>query len=230
MRILVVEDQEETAAALKHKLESKCYAVDVEHDGERGFYKARTNDYDLILLDKGLPGKDGYEICSALREYKMVTPIMILSVAADIEDKVSLLNCGADDYLTKPYAFSELAARIEALLRRPAQLEEKILVVDDLSLDRETFSFTFNGKASRLTSKEFMLLEYLMRHAGKVISREMILEHVWDDSVDQFSKSIDMHIMNLRKKIYPHNRERFIRTIPGHGYVVGRKPKIPNSI
>ena len=221
MRILVVEDQEETAATLKQKLEAECYAVDIEHDGERGFYKAKTNDYDLILLDKGLPGKDGYQICSELREYKMTAPIMILSVAAEIEDKVSLLNCGADDYLTKPYAFSELAARIEALLRRPAQMEERSLAIDGLSLNRETYSFTFNGKVSRLTSKEFMLLEFLMKNAGKVVSRGMILEHVWDDSADQFSKSIDMHIMNLRKKIDARNRDAFIHTVPGCGYMVG---------
>ncbi|HUC31286.1 MAG TPA: response regulator transcription factor [Candidatus Paceibacterota bacterium] len=223
MRILVVEDQEETAATLKRKLEADCYAVDVEHDGERGFYKARTNDYDLILLDKGLPGKDGYEICSALREYKMVTPIMILSVAAEIEDKVNLLNCGADDYLAKPYAFSELSARVKALLRRPKTIEGKVLVVDGASLDRETYSFSFHKKTAYLTPKEFMLLEYLMRHAGKVVSRGELFEHVWDDSADQFSKSIEMHVMNLRKKIDPANKDAFIRTIPGRGYKVGGK-------
>jgi two-component system, OmpR family, copper resistance phosphate regulon response regulator CusR len=223
MRILVVEDQEETAASLKRKLEAECYAVDVEHDGARGFYKARTNDYDLILLDKSLPGKDGYEICSELRHYKMTTPIMILSVAAEIEDKVSLLNCGADDYLAKPYAFSELAARMKALMRRPQNVQENILIVEDLSLNRETYSFTFYKKTEYLTPKEFMLLEYLMKNAGKVLSRGMILEHVWDDSADQFSKSIDMHIMNLRRKIDPDNKDAFIRTIPGRGFLVGKR-------
>ena len=220
MRILVVEDQEETAAALKRKLEAECYAVDVKHDGDRGFYKARTNDYDLILLDKGLPGKDGYEICSGLREYKMTTPIMILSVAAEIEDKVSLLNCGADDYLTKPYVWSELAARVKALLRRPQNFEGEKLVVNGLSLDRETCSFTFRKQTKYLTPKELMLLEYLMKNAGKVVSRGMILEHVWDDSVDQFSKSLETHIMNLRKKIDPRNKDVFIRAVPGRGYMV----------
>jgi two-component system OmpR family response regulator len=153
----------------------------------------------------------------------MTTPIMILSVAAEIEDKVSLLKCGADDYLAKPYVFSELAARIEALLRRPAQMETKALAVEGLTLDRETYSFTFRQKTRCLTPKEFMLLEYLMKHAGKVVSRGMILEHVWDDSADQFSKSIDMHIMNLRKKIDPQNKDVFIRTVPGRGYIVGEK-------
>jgi len=223
MRILVVEDQEETAATLKQKLEAECYAVDVEHDGSRGYYKARTNDYDLILLDKGLPGKDGYEICSELRKYKMTTPIMILSVAAEIEDKVSLLDCGADDYLAKPYAFSELTSRMKALLRRPQNIQEEILTVDGLSLNRETYTFTFHERTEYLTPKEFMLLEYLMKNAGRVLSRGMILEHVWDDSADQFSKSIDMHIMNLRRKIDNKNKDALIRTVPGRGFVVGGK-------
>ena len=223
MKILVVEDQEETAATLKRKLEAECYAVDVEHDGERGFYKARTNDYDLILLDKGLPGKSGDEICAGLREYKIATPVMILSVAAEIEDKVALLNCGADDYLTKPYAWSELSARMKALLRRPVQYEGSILSVDGLSLDRETYSFIFQKKTAYLTPKEFMLLEYLMKHAGKVVSRGTLLEHAWDESADQFSKSIDMHIMNLRRKIDPHDKDAFIHAVPGRGYIVGVK-------
>lgn len=181
MRILVVEDQEETAAALKRKLEAECYAVDVEHDGERGFYKARTTDYDLILLDKSLPGKNGDEICTGLREYKITTPVMILSVAAEIEDKVTLLNCGADDYLTKPYAWSELAARIKAMLRRPARMESKTLSVGGLSLDREAYSFSFRKRTAQLTPKEFMILEYLMKHAGKVVSRGALLEHAWNE-------------------------------------------------
>lgn len=221
MKILVVEDQEETAAVLKRKLEAECYAVDVEHDGERGFYKARTNDYDLILLDKTLPGKSGEEVCAGLREYKITTPVMILSVAAEIEDKVALLNCGADDYLAKPYAFSELSARVKALLRRPAQLEARTLSAGGLTLDREAYSFSFHKRTARLTPKEFMLLEHLMKYAGKVVSRGALLEHAWDESADQFSKSIDMHIMNLRRKIDPHDKDAFIRAIPGIGYIVG---------
>ncbi len=221
MKILVVEDQEETATILKRKLEAECYVVDVEHDGERGFYKARTNNYNLILLDKNLPGKSGDEICSGLREYKIVTPVMILSVASEIEDKVCLLNCGADDYLIKPYSFSELSARIKALLRRPAPYEGNMLSVDGFSLDRETYSLIFHEKTIYLTPKEFMLLEYLMKHAGRVVLRGILLEHVWDDSADQFSKSIDMHIMNLRKKIDRCDKNAFIHTVPGRGYMVG---------
>jgi two-component system OmpR family response regulator len=150
----------------------------------------------------------------------MATPILILSAAAEIEDKVGLLNCGADDYLTKPYAWSELAARVKALLRRPAQLEEKALSVGGLSLDRETFSFTFGKRTEYLTPKEFMLLEYLMKNAGKVVSRGSIMEHVWDETADQFSKSIETHIMNLRKKIDPREKDAFIRAVPGRGYTI----------
>lgn len=223
MRILVVEDQEETAALLKRKLEEECYAVDVEHDGERGFYRARTTDYDLILLDNGLPGKGGQEICTGLREYKMTTPIMILSVRSEIDDKVALLNCGADDYLAKPYAFNELSARVKALLRRPKTLESAVLAVEGLTLDRKTYSFSFGGKGGYLTPKEFMILEYLIAHPGRVVSRTEIIDHVWDDSADQFSNSIETHIMNIRKKIDPKNKDAFIRTIPGRGYVIGQK-------
>jgi len=220
MRILVVEDQKETAAILKHKLEKERYAVDVEHDGERGFYRARTNDYDLILLDNGLPGKSGYDICAGLREYKMKTPVLILSVQSEIEEKVSLLNCGADDYVTKPYHWNELAARVKALLRRPAELEPNDLTIGDAFLDRDQFALILRGATYPLTAKEFMIVEYLMKNAGKVISREEVMEHVWDGNLDQFSKSLDVHMANLRKKIDPTNRDSFIRTVPGHGYTV----------
>ena len=220
MRILVVEDQEEIALSLKQKLEGECYAVDTEHDGNRGFYRARTNDYDLILLDNMLPGKTGYEICSELREYKISTPIMILSVQSDIDMKVDLLNCGADDYLTKPFSFVELSARIKALLRRPRIMEEKNLTLGEMTLDHSTFSLIFKGKAAYLTPKEFMLIEYLMKNPGKVISRGMILEHVWDENADPFSNALETHILNLRKKIDPSNKNIFIKTVPGRGYMV----------
>jgi DNA-binding response OmpR family regulator len=218
MKILVVEDQKEIASALKQKLEGECYAVDVEYDGDRGFYRARTNDYDLLLLDNMLPGKSGYEICSQLREYKMSTPIMILSVQSEIDTKVDLLNCGADDYLIKPFSFAELSARIKALLRRPPALENNMLTVEGVSVDRKTYSVTSEDATIYLTPKEFMLLEYLMKNEGRVVSRSMILEHVWDGEADPFSNSIETHIANLRKKI---NKDKFIKTISGRGYMIG---------
>ena len=221
MRILVVEDQEEIAKTLKARFEEECYAVDVEHDGERAFYRAKTNDYDLILLDNILPGKGGPEICAGLREYKMSTPILILSVQSDIQEKIKLLNCGADDYLAKPFSFTELSARVRALLRRPPVVEGNPLCVGDLTLDRETYSATRKSKTIRLTPKEFSLLEYLIKNKGKVVSRRMILEHVWDDAADPFSNNIETHMANLRKKVDRGNKVSLIRTVHGQGYKIG---------
>jgi DNA-binding response OmpR family regulator len=221
MRILVVEDQLPTAKALKTKLEAECYAVDIEHDGERALYRAKTSSYDLILLDNMLPGKNGPEICNDLREYKMSTPILILSARTETEEKIKLLNCGADDYLAKPFSYTELSARMKALLRRPAVLEGKQLCVGDLTLDRETYSAIRNGKAIRLTPKEFSLLEHLIKNQGKVVSRRMILEHVWDEAADPFSNSIETHITNLRKKIDRGFKTKLIRTVHGQGYKIG---------
>jgi DNA-binding response OmpR family regulator len=220
MRILVVEDQKEIAKILKTKLEEECYAVDIEHDGERAFYRARTNDYDLILLDNILPSKTGPEICSGLREYKMNAPILILSVQSDIQEKIKLLNCGADDYLAKPFSYSELSARVKALLRRPPVIEGKQLCVGDLILDRETYSAIRRKRTVCLTPKEFSLLEYLIKNKGKVVTRRMILEHVWDDAADPFSNNIETHITNLRKKIDRGNKVKLIRTIHGQGYKI----------
>jgi DNA-binding response OmpR family regulator len=218
MRILVVEDQAEAAALLKSQLEAERYSVDVESDGERGSYRARTNDYDLILLDNVLPGKEGSEICKELREYKMSVPIMILSVRSEIDQKVTLLDCGADDYLIKPFSFVELSARVKALLRRPRQIEDTQLTIADLILDRKTFSAHREGRTIHLTPKEFALLEYFMKNKGRVLSRGMILEHVWDESADPFSNSIETHIMNLRKKIDRRGENKLLHTVPGRGY------------
>jgi DNA-binding response OmpR family regulator len=221
MRILVIEDHAEFAERLKTGLETQCYAVDVEHDGERGLYRARTNEYDLILLDNVLPGKLGPDICRELREYKMTVPIMILSAQSEIEQKINLLNCGADDYLAKPFSFAELSARMRAILRRPRQIENQKLTVDDLALDPKTYAASRNDKNIYLTPKEFSLLEYLMKNQNTVVSRGMIMEHVWDDSADPFSNSIETHIMNLRRKIDQGAKLKLIHTIPDRGYMIG---------
>jgi two-component system, OmpR family, response regulator len=218
MRILVVEDHKDTANSIKERLEAECYAVDVEHDGTKGFYRACTNKYDLIVLDNILPGKEGPEICQALRERNIVTPVIILSVRGETDQKVNLLNCGADDYLAKPFSFAELSARVRALLRRPHQTETSLLSVNDLVLDRNTFTASRGKNRAYLTIKEFALLEYLMKNRDKVVSRGMILEHVWDNAGDPFSNSIETHIMNLRKKIDANPRKRLIHTVPGRGY------------
>ncbi len=218
MKILVVEDHGPTAAALKKKLEAECYAVDVEGDGDRASYRARTNEYDLILLDNMLPSKSGDEICRELREYRMGAPILILSAQTELERKIGLLNCGADDYLTKPFSYRELAARIQALLRRPKSMETSTITIGALTLDREAFSARRGTRSIRLTPKEFAILELFMKYPGKVLSRGAILEHVWNDSADPLSNSIETHITNLRKKI-GRNRPR-IQTVPGRGYLL----------
>jgi DNA-binding response OmpR family regulator len=221
MRILIVEDQEETARMVKEKLEAERYAVDVEHDGERGLYRARTNDYDLILLDNVLPGKTGPEICRALREYKATMPILILSAQSEIERKVGLLDGGADDYLTKPFSLRELSARVHALLRRPRDTMEDVeLTIHDLSLNRTTYSAIRGTRPITLAPKEFSLLEYLMKNSGTVVSRQMILEHVWDKDGDPFSNTIEAHIANLRRKIDRNAKVKLIQTIPGRGYMI----------
>ena len=222
MKILVVEDEKETAAILKKHLEAECYAVDVEHDGDKGFYRARTNDYDLIILDNILPGKIGPDICRGIRQYEIPTPILMLSVQAEIDQKVFLLDCGADDYLTKPYSFTELSARVRALLRRPRDLsDDESSTYEDLVLDASTYTATRAGVSAYLTPKEFSLLQYFMRNRGRVVSRGMILEHVWDGEGDPFSNAIETHIVNLRKKIDTGHDVKFIHTVPGRGYQFG---------
>jgi len=222
MKILVVEDEDETAETLKRRLEAECYAVDVESDGDKAAYRAKINHYDLILLDNMLPGKNGDQICRELREYKMATPILILSGQNDVEQKINLLNCGADDYVTKPCSYTEIAARVKALLRRPTSIESSdALVVGDLILDREMFLATRGKRVIKLTPKEFAILEYFMKHPGKVITRGLLLEHVWDDSADPLSNSIETHVTNIRKKIDRGGRRKLIHTLPGRGYIMG---------
>ena len=222
MKILVVEDEDETAETLKRRLEAECYAVDVESDGDKAAYRAKINHYDLILLDNMLPGKNGDQICRELREYKMATPILILSGQNDVERKIDLLNCGADDYVTKPCSYTELAARVKALLRRPKSIESAAaLTVGDLVLDREMFSASRGKRIIKLTPKEFAILEYFMKNPGKVVTRGMILEHVWDDSADPLSNSIETHVTNIRKKIDRGGKRKLIHTIPGRGYTMG---------
>ena len=221
MRILVVEDDERIAAFLKESLQAEYFAVDIAKDGEKGAYQAAINEYDLIILDNMLPKKEGIEVCREIRARGQTTPILILSVKSDVSKKVDLLNAGADDYLTKPFALDELLARVRALLRRPAAIEEEVLHVDDLTLDTKRGLVTRGEQSIYLTRKEFMLLRYLMKNEGTVLSRGMILEHVWDMSVDIFSNTIESHILSLRKKTGSMGKERLIRTVPGRGYVIG---------
>ena len=220
MRILIIEDEVNISKFLKKNLETECFVVDVIADGENGSYAARTNDYDAIILDNILPKKLGTEICSELRNAGKTLPILMLSVKSETADKVNLLNLGADDYLTKPFSFDELLARLNALLRRPKQVQNQVLEIKNLKLDCHNHLVFRDGKIIPLSRKEFMLLEYLIKNQGNVLTRRMIMEHVWDMNADPFSNTIESHIVSLRKKIEPAGSIKLILTIPGMGYKI----------
>jgi two-component system, OmpR family, response regulator len=220
MRILVVDDDRDIREFLKSNLEADCFVVDTTGDGEEGSYMGRVHDYDLILLDYILPKKTGYTVCRDIRAAGKATPIIILSVQCETDDKVDLLNAGADDYLVKPFSYEELRSRIRAIMRRPPSLMTPVLSVSDLVLDTARQKVRRAGKEIYLTRKEFALLEYLLRNSGTVISRGALLEHVWDESVDPFSNTVEAHILNLRKKIDKKARKKLIHTVPGRGYKI----------
>ena len=220
MRALVVDDEKDIRESLAGNLKTECFAVDTACDGTEGSYMARTNDYDVILLDNMLPEKSGVTVCTEIRRTGRTAPILVLSVMNDSWRKVELLNAGADDYLVKPYSFDELMARVRALLRRPSTVVGDVLTIDDLTLDTKQKRVKRGDRYVYLTRKEFMLLEYLMRHQGAVLSRGMIMEHVWDMTSDPFSNTIESHIRGLRKKLQPPGSRKLIHTVPGRGYKV----------
>ena len=220
MRILVIEDEKKIADFIKRGLKEEGYAVDTANDGENGFFLAKTNDYDLILLDLMLPKMDGIAVCKKLREEKISSPIIMLTAKDAVKDKVTGLDAGADDYLTKPFAFEELLARVRVMLRKKGGEKETKLKVNDLELDLYTHKVTRAGKEIELTSKEYSLLEYLMRNAGKVVTRTMISEHVWDIDFDTFTNVIDVYINYLRNKIDSDSKKKLIQTVRGRGYLL----------
>lgn len=217
MRILVIEDDTEIRLALTANLRAASYAVDATHCGEKGSYLARANEYDLILLDFMLPKKDGYRVCRDVRESQKNTPIIMLSVRGTTDDKIDMLNSGVDDYLSKPFSFEELHARIKAILRRPPEVRNPIIIAGDLTIDADKQSVLRGSKEIYLTRKEFSLLEYLARNKGRVVSRGQIMEHVWDLNSDPFSNTIEAHVLNLRKKL-GIRKQKIIHTVPGRGY------------
>jgi DNA-binding response OmpR family regulator len=218
MRILVVEDEERIASFVARGLREAHYIVDVAADGEKGLYMAEINEYDLLILDVRLPKYDGISICRDLRSKKIEVPILMFSAKNTADDKVRGLNCGADDYLAKPFAFKELLARVQALLRRNKPSQGGVLKVADLELNQLTHKVTRKGKEIELTSKEYALLEYFMLNPGIVISRTTISEHVWHEDFDSFTNVIDVFVNYLRVKIDKGFAKPLIQTIRGSGY------------
>ncbi|MCX5850540.1 MAG: response regulator transcription factor [Deltaproteobacteria bacterium] len=220
MRILVVEDEVKIARFVQRGLKEEGYTVDVAFDGQHGYEYATTETYDAIILDIMLPGIDGVTLCSKLREEKNDTPILMLTARDAVQDKVRGLDAGADDYLTKPFAFEEFLARIRALLRKKGENITSTLQVGDLVMDLLTHRVSRAGKSIELTAKEFIVLEYLMRNVGKVVTRTMLAEHGWDINFDSFTNVIDVYINYLRNKIDKPFKNKLIHTIRGRGYII----------
>lgn len=220
MRILVIEDERKVASFIKKGLEEQSYAVDVAYDGKQGEQLATQNEYDVIVLDVLLPLQDGITTCKRIRTNKVNTPILMLTALGETDDKVRGLDSGADDYLTKPFHFEELLARVRALLRRTGQDKSTLLQVGSLVLDPVTREVRRDGKQIRLTTREFALLEYLMRNKGQILSRAHIAQHVWNVSFDMESNVIDVYVKLLRQKVDKDFKQPLIHTIVGAGYLL----------
>jgi two-component system copper resistance phosphate regulon response regulator CusR len=221
MRILVVEDDNAVARFLSKGLQAEHYAVDVKDNGEEALAMARDLDYDLVVLDLSLPGIDGLTVLRHIRAKKDDLPIIVLSGRSALDDRVKGLDLGADDYLAKPFSFRELSARVRALLRRGRRPPESMLQTSDLEISRVDRTVKRAGKNIELTSKEFALLEYLMRNVGRPVTRAMIIEHVWNLSFDTMTNVVDVYINYLRKKVDEEFELKLIRTIRGVGYQLG---------
>lgn len=220
MRILVVEDEAKVASFVKRALEEESYAVDLCADGADGLAMAEAGGYDLIILDVMLPGLSGIEVLTALRRKNIGTPVLILTAQSQVEHRVRGLDAGADDYLTKPFAIEELLARARVLLRRGSGAVAGILQIDDLMLNPATHEVTRSGQRIELTAKEYALLEYLMRNVGRVLTRPMIAQHVWNQDFDTYTNVIDVYVNYLRSKIDKGHARKLIHTVRGSGYVL----------
>jgi len=218
MRILVVDDDHRLCSVVKRGLREEAYVVDVAFDGEEGQYLAEVNPYDLIVLDIMMPKKDGITVCRELRANNVNTPILMLTARDAVEDRVSGLDAGADDYLIKPFAFSELLARVRALLRREGIVRPSEIKVGDLILDTSTREARLGSETVELTNKEYVLLEYFMRHPNIVLTRMMIEEHAWDYDFDSMSNLVDVYVRRLRRKLGDTGKGEVIQTVRGAGY------------
>jgi DNA-binding response OmpR family regulator len=220
MKLLVIEDERRLAQVVAEGLREAGYLVDVGLDGVEGQMLAIGGAYDVILLDRMLPGRDGLEVCRELRRRQIASAILMLTARDTLEDKVAGLDCGADDYLTKPFQFPELLARVRSLLRRSSQSRSQILTVADLEIDTATHEVRRGGAGIRLTAKEYAVLEYLAYNAGRVLTREQILSHVWPSDYEGFSNTVDVFIRYLRRKIDDAHERKLIQTVVGLGYTL----------
>lgn len=220
MRILLIEDEQRLAQGIKKGLEEEGFAVDTAFDGEDGQFLAESEPYDVIILDIMLPKIDGYTVCRHLRKKQIRTPILMLTAKTTVEEKVAGLDSGADDYLTKPFAFLELKSRIHALIRRNTHDTSPVLSIADVILDPIKHTVSRSGKAIPLTPKEFSILELLLRHKDETVTRTMVIEHVWDYQFDSMSNVVDVFIASLRRKLDKHAAVKLIHTLHGVGYKI----------
>lgn len=228
MRILVVEDEHKIANAIRKGLEQHSYAVDVSYDADNGLAMATTEPYDLMILDRMLPGNtDGVGIVQSVREEKIHTPILLLTAKDKVLDRADGLNAGADDYLVKPFAFVELIARVRALLRRAPQTSSTVLAYEDLRLDPESMIVERAGQAVELTTKEFALLEYFMRSPDRILTKDMLMQHVWDYDADILPNTVEVYVGYLRNKLdKPFKGNNLIHTKRGFGYYFGKEKNV----
>ncbi len=220
MRILVVEDEKDLAQALAKGLRLQGYAADIAYDGEEALFLAGVNDYDLMILDLNLPKIDGVEVCKRIRGSGSRIGILMLTARSSLDDRISGLDQGADDYLVKPFHFPELLARVRAILRREGEKRHPILRTGDLVLDPNALRGFFRGSEIAFTVKEFAIVEYLMRNVGRVVSQEELLEHVWNEDANLFTHTIKVHIKNIRKKLSAAGAGDLISTVKGRGYML----------
>lgn len=224
MRVLIIEDEHKIARAIKKALEQESYAVDISFDGDDGYAMATTEPYDVMIIDRMLPGEyNGLDIVKEVREQGIHTPILFLTALGRTEDKTTGLNSGADDYLVKPFAIEELLARVRALLRRPSEQHSPILTADNLSLNTIEHTVTHKGKDVRLTAKEFGLLEYLLRNKNRILTKDTIIAHVWDYDADILPNTVEVYIKYLRNKVDKPFKTNLIQTVRGFGYKLSSK-------
>ena len=229
MRLLLVEDDARIARFVAKGLREQAYAVDVAATGEDALYQAAVNTYDLVILDVMIPAPDGFAVCRELRKSGQRMPILMLTARDAVEDRIAGLDHGADDYLTKPFEFRELLARLRALLRRSGELRPAKIAIADLVLDTGAQTAARAGRQVTLTAKEYALLEYLARNAGRVVGRAEIAEHVWDETFDPFSNLIEVYINRVRRKIDADSAKPLLQTRRGAGYVLGLSSDLPTE-